>query len=91
MHLRGMMNPSHCKVAAAIQSVTARSAPDGSVLRPWASNTASWVSAEVQFFVDGKRATTEEYSDIQTGIALDAGLWDAEKWLTVDHSYFKKK
>ena len=50
-----------------------------------------WVSAEVQFFVDGKRATTEEYSDIQTGMALDAGLWDAEKWLTVDHSYFKKK
>jgi outer membrane lipoprotein-sorting protein len=48
-----------------------------------------WVSAEVQFMVDGKRVTTEEYSDIQTGIKLDADLWNPEKWLTVDRNYFK--
>jgi outer membrane lipoprotein-sorting protein len=50
-----------------------------------------WVSAEVQFFVDGKPATTEEYSDIQTGANLDASLWDPEKWMTADRTYFKKK
>ena len=50
-----------------------------------------WVSAEVQFFVDGKRATTEEYNDIQTNMPLDANLWDSEKWMTADRTYFKKK
>jgi outer membrane lipoprotein-sorting protein len=50
-----------------------------------------WVSAEVQFFVDGKRTTTEEYSDIQTGQALDPDLWNPDKWLTVKRTYFKKK
>lgn len=50
-----------------------------------------WVSAEVQFFVDGKRTTTEEYTDIQTGTSLDADLWNPEKWLIVDRNYFKKK
>jgi hypothetical protein len=50
-----------------------------------------WVSAEVQFFVNGKRTTTEEYSDIQTGATLDADLWNPDKWLTVDRTYFKKK
>ncbi len=48
-----------------------------------------WVSAEVKFTVDGKLVTTEEYSDIQTGIKLDADLWNPEKWLTVDRNYFK--
>jgi outer membrane lipoprotein-sorting protein len=50
-----------------------------------------WVSAEVQFFMDGKPRTTEQYSDIQTGMKLDAELWDPEKWMAVDKSYFKKK
>ncbi len=50
-----------------------------------------WVSAEVQFFVDGKLRTTEQYSDIQTGTKLDADLWNPEKWLTVDRNYFVKK
>ena len=50
-----------------------------------------WVSAEVQFFADGKPRTTEEYSDIQTGMKLDADLWNPDKWMTVDKSYFKKK
>lgn len=49
-----------------------------------------WVSAEVQFFTDGKRRTTEEYSDIQTGMPLAADLWDPEKWMTADRTYFKK-
>lgn len=50
-----------------------------------------WVSAEVQFFVDGKRATTEEYSDIQTDTVLQPDLWEPEKWLTADRNYYKKK
>lgn len=50
-----------------------------------------WVSAEVQFFLDGKPRTTEEYSDIQTGMTLAADLWDPEKWMTADRTYFKKK
>lgn len=50
-----------------------------------------WVSAEVQFFVDGKRATTEEYSDIQTDTDLQPDLWEPEKWLTADRNYYKKK
>jgi len=50
-----------------------------------------WVSAEVQFFVDGKRRTTEEYTDIQTDKLLDSNLWYPEKWRTADRTYFKKK
>jgi hypothetical protein len=50
-----------------------------------------WVAAEVKFFTDGKLTTSEEYSDIQAGMALDADLWNAEKWMTVDKTYFKKK
>lgn len=50
-----------------------------------------WVSAEVKFFTDGKPATTEQYSEIQTGIKLDMRLWDADKWMVADRTYFKKK
>ena len=50
-----------------------------------------WVSAEVKFFVDGKPRTTEEYADIQTDAPLSPDLWDPEKWLTADRTYFKKK
>lgn len=50
-----------------------------------------WVSAEVKFFSDGKPRTTEQYSEIKTGMTLDAGLWDPEKWMTVDKSYTGKK
>lgn len=50
-----------------------------------------WVSAEVKFFTDGKLTTTEEYSDIQAGMALNADLWNPEKWMTVDKTYYKKK
>ncbi|MEQ1603391.1 MAG: hypothetical protein ABL999_00830 [Pyrinomonadaceae bacterium] len=50
-----------------------------------------WVSAEVKFFTDGKLTTTEEYSDIQAGTALDADLWNPEKWAAVDKTYYKKR
>jgi len=50
-----------------------------------------WVAAEVQFFVDGKPTTTEEYSDIEAGMPLDVNLWNPDSWMTVDRSYVKKK
>jgi|CXWL01.1.fsa_nt_gi outer membrane lipoprotein-sorting protein len=50
-----------------------------------------WVAAEVKFFTDGKLTMTEEYSDIQAGMTLDADLWNPEKWMSVDKMYFKKK
>jgi hypothetical protein len=48
-----------------------------------------WVSAEVKFFVDGKIATTEEYTNIRTNKTLSPDLWNSEKWMTVDRSYYK--
>ena len=48
-----------------------------------------WVSAEVKFFVDGKIATMEEYTNIKTDIDLSPDLWNPDKWMTVDKSYFK--
>ncbi|MGC2236081.1 MAG: hypothetical protein WA584_07960 [Pyrinomonadaceae bacterium] len=50
-----------------------------------------WVSPEVVFMVDGKTVYMEEYSDIQTDVALDAKLFDTENWMTADRTYFKKK
>lgn len=48
-----------------------------------------WVSAEVKFFVDGKIATTEEYTKIKTDNTLSADLWNPEKWMTVDKNYYE--
>ena len=48
-----------------------------------------WVSAEVKFFVDGKIATTEEYTNIQTDKSLSPDLWNPDKWMTVDKTYYK--
>jgi outer membrane lipoprotein-sorting protein len=50
-----------------------------------------WVAPEVVFIVDGKTVYMEEYSDIQTDIALDAKLFDTQNWMTADRTYFKKK
>jgi hypothetical protein len=50
-----------------------------------------WVSAEVKFFIDGKIATTEEYTNIKTGMTLSPDLWDPEKWSTADRNYYKKQ
>jgi len=48
-----------------------------------------WVSAEVKFLVDGKLNTTEEYTNIQTDKTLSPDLWNPEKWMSVDKTYFK--
>jgi hypothetical protein len=50
-----------------------------------------WVAAEVKFLVDGKLATTEDYTEIIADPKLDPALWDPAKWATVDRSYYKKK
>ena len=50
-----------------------------------------WVSPEVIFNVDGKRTTTEEYTDIQADVDLSADLWNPEKWMSVDKGYYKLK
>jgi len=50
-----------------------------------------WVAAEVKFFVDGKPSTSEEYSDIQADVKLDADLWNPDKWMTVQRNYWLKK
>ena len=48
-----------------------------------------WVSAEVKFFVNGKLATTEEYTNIKTDTQLSPDLWNPEKWSSVDRTYYK--
>jgi outer membrane lipoprotein-sorting protein len=50
-----------------------------------------WVSAEVIFNVDGKKVTTEEYTDIQTDVKLDEKLFDPQKWSEADKTYYQKK
>ena len=50
-----------------------------------------WVAPEVIFIVDGKTATTEEYTDIQADVDLSADLWNPEKWMNVDRTYYKIK
>jgi outer membrane lipoprotein-sorting protein len=48
-----------------------------------------WVSAEVKFFVDGKISTIEEYTNIQTDKTLSPDLWNPDKWMSVDKTYYK--
>lgn len=50
-----------------------------------------WVAPEVLFLMDGKPTTTEIYTEIQADVTLDADLWNPEKWMTVDKTYYKKK
>jgi hypothetical protein len=50
-----------------------------------------WVSPEVLFLVDDKRNWVEEYSDIQTDVALDANLFNTQNWMTADRKYYLKK
>lgn len=50
-----------------------------------------WVAAEVLFVIDGKATTSEEYSNIRSGMALSNDLWDPGKWMTADRSYTKQK
>jgi hypothetical protein len=39
-----------------------------------------WVSAEVEFLVDGQQQFLEQYSEIQTNVSLPAVLWDPRQW-----------
>ena len=39
-----------------------------------------WVSAEVEFLVDGQQQFLEQYEQIQTNVALPATLWDPRQW-----------
>jgi len=47
-----------------------------------------WVAAGVRFTVDGKLVTTEDYTNIKTGMTLNPDLWVPEKWTTVDQNYW---
>jgi outer membrane lipoprotein-sorting protein len=42
-----------------------------------------WMAPEVIFKVDGKVATTEEYSELRANPALDARLFDPQYWTSV--------
>ncbi len=42
-----------------------------------------WMSPEVIFMVDGKVATTEEYSDLRANVKLDPKLFDPQYFATV--------
>lgn len=50
-----------------------------------------WIAPEVVFMLDGKRNFLEEYTDIQTGVSLDANLFNPQNWMTADRKYFQKK
>ena len=50
-----------------------------------------WVAIEVKFFNDGRPTMTEVYSDVQADVKLNTDLWDPEKWMTVDKTYYKKQ
>jgi outer membrane lipoprotein-sorting protein len=44
-----------------------------------------WIETEVIFMVNGKVATTEEYSDIRGNVPLDKNLFDPQQWTTATH------
>lgn len=50
-----------------------------------------WIAPEVVFMLDGKRTFLEEYTVIQTDIALDAKLFETRNWMNADRTYFRKK
>jgi hypothetical protein len=50
-----------------------------------------WIAPEVVSMIDGKRTFLEEYTDIQTDIALDDKLFDTNSWMTADRTYFRVK
>ncbi|HEV8382780.1 MAG TPA: hypothetical protein VGQ29_14420 [Gemmatimonadales bacterium] len=45
-----------------------------------APSGGGWVSAEVEFLVDGEQQFLEQYDEIQTNGALPAILWDPRQW-----------
>jgi len=50
-----------------------------------------WVAPEVVFLVDGRKTIMEEYTDMQGDVELNADLWNPEKWMEVDRTYYKIK
>lgn len=48
----------------------------------YAPLAGGWVSAEVEFLVDGQRQFLEEYVQIQANVPMPAALWDARQWKT---------
>jgi hypothetical protein len=46
----------------------------------YAPKSGGWVSAEVEFLVDGQQQFLEQYDEIQTNVTLPAALWDARQW-----------
>lgn len=49
-----------------------------------------WVAPEVVFFVNGNKVFLEEYTEVRTGVELDANLFDPAKWSEVDKGYYKQ-
>jgi hypothetical protein len=46
----------------------------------YSAMSGGWVSAEVEFLVDGQQQFLEQYDEIQTNVTLPAALWDARQW-----------
>ncbi|HEY0005247.1 MAG TPA: outer membrane lipoprotein-sorting protein [Pyrinomonadaceae bacterium] len=44
-----------------------------------------WIAPEVIFMINGKTTTTEEYSDMRAGVALDQSFFDPQHWSTASH------
>jgi outer membrane lipoprotein-sorting protein len=44
-----------------------------------------WVAPEVVFMMDGQRTVLEEYTDIQTNVALDDKFFDPQSWTSATH------
>lgn len=45
----------------------------------------AWVSPRVELYSDGKLVFTEDYTDIETDVALDDALFEPAKWRTAKH------
>jgi hypothetical protein len=44
-----------------------------------------WLATRCEFYVNGKRTQTEEYSDWKGNVALAPGMFDAATWTTAPH------
>ena len=48
----------------------------------YAPLAGGWISAEVEFLLDGRRTFLEEYKDIQAHVTVAGAMWDARQWKT---------
>jgi hypothetical protein len=46
----------------------------------YAPFAGGWVSAEVEFLLDGQRLFLEEYRDIRANVVVPDAMWDARRW-----------